>query len=336
MSARRVRLGGMIGIVAASLIAAVLLGGPVCAITEDLPWHGSFAAAEAASRESTKPILAVVYETEDSASQSLISMTLTHPEVIKELRNFELFAADFGDPAYESFCSRFKVGASDDPEGEIKLTIHPVLPILLYLDYNGYEYFRDIGYALPKLTKRRGSGQDETNVADAAAAGFAGRMREIQELITAERRLAATPTAPEHARVGHMLCELQRFDRAREHLQEAMRLDAGNETGAYADAYLDLIILGIPADPDRAGQQLDDFKGRYPESGRLLEARYYQAVSYLASERYKDEEKYALALKILDTFRTQDRNAPEFDSPWTPRALGLRQQIRDILGLPRD
>jgi len=94
--------------------------------------------------------------------------------------------------------------------------------------------------------------------------------------------------------------------------------------------------ISIPGDPDRAGQQLDDFKGRYPESPRLLEARYYQAVCYIASEIYKDEEKYVLALKILDTFRTQDRNAPEFDSPWTPPALGLRQQVRDILGLPRD
>ena len=323
-------------IIAASLTAGALLAGAVFALTEDPPWHPTFAAAQAQSKQSTKPILAVVYETEDLASQTLISTTLPHPEVIKELRNFELFAADFAAPAHKPFCTLFKVGTTDDPEGEIKLTIHPVLPILLYLDYNGYEYFRDVGYALPRLTKRPGSGQEEANVADAAAAGFAGRMREIEELIAAERRLAANPTAPEHARVGSMLCELQRFERARTHLQQAMGLDPTNQTGAYADAYLDLIILGIAEDPDRARQQLDDFKARYPESPRLLEVRYYQAVCYVASDKHKDDDNYVLALGILDTFRTKDRNAPEFASPWTPHALGLRQQIRDILGLPRD
>ncbi len=333
MSAPHLRLAG---IIAASIAAATLLAGPAAAITEDLPWHLTFAAAQAHSKQSTKPILAVVYEIEDGASQSLISTTLTHPEVIKELRNFELLAADFADPAYEPFCTLFKVGTTDDPEGEIKLTIHPVLPILLYLDYNGYEYFRDVGYALPKITKRPNSGQEETSIADAAAAGFASRMREIEELIAAERRIAANPTAPEHARVGRMLSELQRFERARTHLQQAMRLDATNQTGAYADAYLDLIILGIAEDPDRARQQLDDFKARYPQSPRLLEARYYLAVCYVASDTHKDDKKYVLALAILDTFRTNDRNAPEFDSPWTPLALGLRQQIRDLLGLPRD
>jgi hypothetical protein len=143
------------------------------------------------------------------------------------------------------------------------------------------------------------------------------------ELAQLQYTLASAPTAAAHAQAGHLFIKLERYEKARYHLQMAMQLDPNNATGAYGDAYLDTIILDIADDAAGSLGKLQDFGNRYPGSERSLEARYYQAVCHIALEDYKS------AGRILETFETKDEDAPEFDSPWTPGALGLLKQLRD-------
>ncbi len=307
-------------VIVASLAVAVPMTGPASAVTPDVHWHPTFGAAQARAAESGKPILVFGYSPDDRHCRTLITSILTQPDVVRELGKFELFAANADDPALKQFCATFGIGVVDQTDTWI--TQFPVLPIFLFLEGNAHEYFRHYGYT----PTRRGS-QRSRDLAIAGAA-FALRLEKIGRLIGGLRQIATEPTATAYAEVGHILIELEHFDDARPHLQKAVQLDPTNETGAFADAYLDLIILDIAEDPARALQQLDDFATRYAESDRLLEVRYYRGVCLLALEKYKE------ARTVLCTFETNDRSAPEFDSPWTPLALGLLQQLDNLkLGL---
>ena len=307
-------------VISASLAIGLPMTRPASAITPDLHWHPTFSAAQAQSAQSGKPILVLGYSPDDRHCVTLITSILRHPDVVKELSKFELFTANADDPALGQFCATFGIGVVDQTETWI--TQFPVLPILIFLESNAHEYFRHYGYT------RTWRGTERPRDVAIAGATFALRLQKIQRLIEGLRQIAADPTATVYAQLGHILIELEHFDEARPHLQKAVQLDPTNETGAFADAYLDLIILDIAEDPGRALQQLDDFATRYGESDRLLEVRYYRGVCLIALEKYKQ------ARTVLRTFETNDRTAPEFDSPWTPLALGLLKQLNNLkLGL---
>jgi len=307
-------------VISASLAISLAMTRPASAITPDVHWHPTFDAARAQSAQSGKPILVLGYSPDDRHCETLIISILRHPDVVKELGKFELSAVNADDPALGQFCATFRIGVVDQTDTWI--TQFPVLPVFLFLGNNAQEYFRDYGYT----SARRGS--ERSRDLPIAAAAFALRLQTIQRLIGGLRQIATDPTATAYAQVGHILIELEHFDDARPHLQKAVQLDPTNETGAFADAYLDLIVLDIAENPGRALQQLDDFATRYGESDRLLEARYYRGVCLIALEKYKQ------ARTVLRTFETSDRTAPEFDSPWTPLALGLLQQLDNLkLGL---
>lgn len=300
-----------------TMLFAAVMPVSVDALTEDVPWHDSLNAARSQSTVSGKPIMAIAYRQEDEASQTLIGVILRHPDVVAQLSSFELFAANVDDPAAAEFCKRYRVGvvSADDPW----LVVYPILPIMLFLEANGKEHFRDYG----TIPTRLGSGPEE-DLSEVAAKGFAGRLETIIQLVALLRQVEEAPTAQAHSRAGHILMEMERFDEARPHLQKAMQLDPNNDTGAFAEAYFDAIILGLADDPERAVNQLDDYMARYTASERLLEARYYKGVCLVALERYRE------AATVLKSFETGDRRAPEFDSPWTPLALGLLKELQAL------
>ncbi len=302
------------------LVVAVPMPRPARAVTPEVNWHPSFSAAQTQSAQSGKPMLVLGYSLDDRHCETFITAILRHPDVVTQLGKFELFAVNADDPALKQFCSTFGIGTVD--QTETWLTQFPVLPVLLFLESNGHEYFRHYGY-----TPARPGSERERDLAIAGAA-FALRLQKILQLVGGLRQIATAPTATAHAEVGHLLTELEHFEEARPHLQKAVQLDPTNEAGAFADAYLDLIMLDIAEQPGRVLQQLDDYKARFGDSDRLLEVRYYRAICFIALEDYKQ------ARTVLRTFETADRDAPEFDSPWTPQALGLLKQLDELkLGL---
>ncbi len=300
-----------------SVVLFALVPSALLAITPEVRWHPTFAAAQAQSAQSAKPILVVGYAPDDEHSQNLINKILRHPQVIEHLKKFELFAANADDEATKSFCEQYKIGVVKQTDEWV--TLYSAPPVLIFLDKDGSQYFRDQGYTPTTVGEAH-----PRDVTDLAAAAFAIRLQKVLQLIAGLRQLAVAPTAAVYAQVGHMLVELERFEEARPHLQKALQLDPANQAGAFANAYLDLTIMAIADEPERVRQQLEDYAARYPDSDRLLEARYYQGVCLIAAEKYKQ------AWTVLRTFRTNDRSAPEFDSPWTPLALGLLQQLEDL------
>jgi tetratricopeptide (TPR) repeat protein len=300
---------------ALTLLIAALCCTSALALTPDVSWHKSLSAARAAAAASNKPILAIGYRSQHEACQTLIEAILPHPDVIALLDSLELYAVDVDDPASADFCKRYQIGVAgtDDPW----LVVQPILPVFLFLDAGGKEYFRDYGIVAPMPNRDHAS---ETEAA--AATGFATRLQTILELVSGLRQIDDNPSAQAHALVGHILMEMEQFESATPHLEKAMQLDPKNEQGAFAQAYFDTIILRIVDDPERALRQFDDYAARYADSDRLLEARYYKGVCLIVLERYRE------AIKILETFETDDQKAPEFDSPWTPMALGLLKELR--------
>lgn len=296
-------------------IALLLMTGVFAA--EPLVWHPTFEAAKTACQQSTKPLLVVVYEPENAACINMSEHLFKHPDVIVQLRNFELYAASIKDPATLNLQTAYKVGVHS-PTAEGTIT-NAVLPVLLFLDYNGYEYFRDYGNVLMGTELKI-----KLDISDKAASMLAIRLQKILQLITAIRRTAATPDAEANATAGHLMIELERFEKAPPYLDKAMSLDTRNERGAFANAYLDTIILKIVDDPALCLQQLEGFETSFNNSDRLLEVRYFKAVCWLAQDQFKE------ARKLLETFETGDKSKPEFASPWTPKALGLLEQLRKL------
>ena len=284
-------------------------------LTSEVTWHESLSAARAAATVSGKPILAIGYRQNHEACETLIDSILPHPDVVVQLDSLELYAADVDNPTSADFCRRYQVGVVS--ADNTWLVAQPILPVLLFLDANGREYFRDYGTVSPPP-----SHDSQSDLESVAAKGFVSRVQTILQLVSAMRQIAESPTAQAHAQAGHILMEMEQFEDARPQLEKAKQLDPNNETGAFADAYFDTIVLGIAEDPDLAYKQFDDYMVRYRDSERLLEARYYKGVCLVVLERYAD------AIKVFQTFETDDKKAPEFDSPWTPLALGLLKELR--------
>ncbi len=299
---------------------------PAVALTKDLPWHPSPEIARAHSAASGKPILAFAYQARHRACAATIQYLLPHEAVVPMLREFELLAVDTQDPAMRDFCLRHKLGTDEatNPLAGDHSTVQAVLPVYLVLSAQGRELCRDYGqlvfYTVNRKTREFSVIPEQVPV---AATALATRLQQMLELAQLEQQLQTNPSATVHARMGNLLMKLGRHETARYHLQLAMRMDADNAQGAYQDAHLDMTILDIAEDAQRCLQQLLDYEQRYPTSARLLEVRYYKAVCHAALEDYKS------AGRLLQTFETADKNAPEYASPWTTLALTLLQEMRD-------
>lgn len=301
---------------------------PAFALTRDVPWHPTPELAQSHASASGKPILAFVYQPKHKACAATIQYLLPHEAVLQTLREFELLAVDTHDPLMRNFCLQHKLGIDEpsDPLAGDHSTVQAVLPVYLILTAQGRELCRDYGQLAFYKVDRDQDTHPFVVIPERvpiAAMALATRLQQMLELARLEQQLQTQPSASAHAQAGHVLMELGRHEKARYHLQAAMQLDPDNAAGAYENAYLDVTILDIVDDAQRCLQQLQDYERRYATSDRLLEVRYYQAVCYAALEDYKN------AGRLLQTFETADRNAPEYDSPWTTQALSLLEQLRD-------
>lgn len=285
-------------------------------------WHPSFAAASNAAQDSGKPILAFVYVESHPPSATLANELMPRKTVIKNLQKFELLGVPYGDETHQDFLNEYdvkeEVSPADDGSGEVRF--YPALPAMLYLNADGTEYLRDKGY-----TPAPGDPEKHNEkLLKTAAAAFSARLARTRQLITFLRRIADEPTAGAHADAGHLLLQMNRYARARTHLQKAMSLDPDNKSGAFADAYLDTIVLGVARKPEQALHQLEDFQARFPDSDRLLEAQYYQAVCLVALERYDE------ATPVLSSVCEKTEDTPLSLEPWYVPATRLLNSLKQL------
>ena len=312
----------------AAILSALLgtLAGPAAAAAID--WHDGLDEALQAAEESGKPVFAFIYlgeqtpgasgqreeisvrrEGDPVASQQLdlermLKQTLSDADVVAAARNFEALKLDLCDPRTDAARIALKVGPGVDAGTETRVGMYP---ITVFLDPSGEEIFRRHG-CMPAL-------------------GYAAQLEQAHELFEKRGAVLADPRdAIKHRELGRAYMEMdptpddQIYQAAVEHLQEAVRLDPGNETGANFDARVDLAILSIPQSPEQTRRSITDLFRLQTEDAdghRKLEIQYYMAVAHFVLE------DYASAKQLLREFETEDRNSPYWDSPWTPQALSL-------------
>lgn len=263
---------------------------------------GVQAALEAAA-SSGKPVYVYIYAIRDSKCTYMEEKTLSNPPVLAALRSYQVCAVNIHNPDDHSFLQQHKVLPATDEERRIKTYR---LPTHLFLNSSGQAVYRCDGY-LP--------GEWFTRV-----------LENVTLLIKAQAAVQDNPQdARAYAQLGHIWLVLQNYDKAREYLNKAVSLDPNNEVGAKAEAGLDLAIMAIPDNPQQAYNDLANYEQTYPHSPQRLEARYYMAVALVAADNIPE------AIKILESFETDDKSAPEYDSPWTPNALGLLRRLRQYV-----
>ncbi len=279
------------------------------AAPRDMNWQPTVEAALKAASARGKPLYVYVYashnprfvrEGRDPKCVHMERVTLANPQVQAALGNYVLCALDIHNPDNESFLGKHNIVPAAEEEGRI--TTYQ-LPANLFLNSRGQEVYRISGYVPP---------QSFTNTLDNVRA-----LIKAQEAVEANSQDAAA-----YARLGHFYLKLQRYEKARQYLNKAVALDPDNQTGAKAEANVDLAILEIADNPQQAYQQLTAYLNQYPQSPRRLEVCYYMGVALVAAG---DQQR---AIKVLQRFETSDKSAPEYDSPWTPYALWLLKQLR--------
>ncbi len=287
-----------------------------------LNWHDSFQSACEASRASEKPILVFIYVETHPGSVALSNILMGKDSVAQQLEKFELLSIPYNAESHQDFLQQYDVQAkvSSATEGEGQVTIYPSLPTIIYLDNDGTEYYRDKGFTPLPASQMH----SDSRLVELATKALSSHLKQVRQLITLLRKTRDEPTAQAHAAAGHLFMEMTHYDRATEHLRAAMALDPANETGAFADAYLDSIIMSIADHTERCLQQLEDFRARFPDSGRLLEVEYYRAVCMVALERY-GQARTVLEQAISDAEGTDAANAT-----WFLHAQELLEAVKNM------
>lgn len=300
------------------MVLASLTGG----FAAEVAWHESFQQALAAAQASGKPILVFVHMgemdrggTDEQALDAYAQMarvTLTDANVVEATRDFECFELDLRNRANDALRDQLRVGPVVDTAGH-EVAVTGIYPVSLFLDSTGTEQFRMHGYFPP--------------------VAYVVQLRRARELISCLGVVKEKPDDPvAHRNLGRIYMEMfteadDKFYRAAvEHLERAIALDPNNTTGANYNARVDLAILRLPDDPEKAFVELFQLQTEDPERTRRFEIQYYMGVAQYAAGNA------AAAVQLLESFETADRNSPYFDNEYTPLALALlkvaRQELR--------
>jgi len=263
----------------------------VCSLSlgDELTRHGSWAAAQAASRTSGKFIFVYIYEHNQEGCLAMES-TFSDAAVVRALQGYEMLALNGDARQNREFCEHYRVGTRyDEGRGgkEDGRMAFAAIPALLFLDYNGREYYRTYGSYAPDT--------------------FLLLLGQVARVIEYQCALAQRPQdARVHADLGRLYLEMGRTPLGKPLLETAIKLDPDNTTGARADAELDLIILSIPADPVMALRSLVAYQFNHPETKRLFEIHFYMAVAQLAAGREDQAEKILLDFAAIPPFLNDD------------------------------
>lgn len=285
----------------------------------ELPRHHDWATAEAASRQSGKPIFVYVFQSltrnvvldraqakqRHEACAAMEDRTFKNPDVIKAMGAYEVLALDADLPENAKFCDKYRVGMRfEQPhDADAEPSAFAAIPAYLFLESDGTEYYRAYGFY--------------------AADMFMQLLGQVGKVIGYRQRLAEAPEdARAQADLGRLYLEMERPELAQAPLEAAVKLDPDNKTGARADAELDLIILAIPlgisddpekpppVDPMVAVRKLIQYQADHAGSRRALELQYYLAVAYLTAGKEGQCEKILLDFGSIPPFLPNDQAPP--------------------------
>lgn len=277
----------------------------------ELDWHTRWEAAQAAAQTSGKFLLAYVYHPSHAACVEMDRSTFQDSRVIAAIKNFEFLALNSTTAAARSFGDKYRVGVRSNVDKGLEMDFAAV-PAYLFLDASGREYFRSFGYYPPPA--------------------FLTLLQQVTQVINLTRQLDTQATNPRLlADLGHLYLEMERSELGRPLLEQAVKLDPENRTGALADAELDLTILSIPDDPLAAFSRLMRHHFTYPQSTRRLEIKYYMAVAQLAGERVEAAERILMDFAAIPP---SDDPQSDYRNPWTVRADLLLKQLREPAPAP--
>lgn len=273
-----------------ALLALCSAGVCSLALGEDLTRHGSWAAAQAAARVSGKFIFVYIYEHNQEGCLAMEN-TFSDAAVVRALQGYEMLALNGDARQNREFCEHYRVGTRYD-EGragtEDGRMAFAAIPAFLFLDYNGREYYRTYGSYAPDT--------------------FLLLLGQVARVIEYQCALAQRPQdARVHADLGRLYLEMSRTALGKPLLEKAIKLDPDNNTGARADAELDLTILSIPADPVMALRNLVAYQFNHPGTRRLFEIHFYMAVAQLAAGREDQAEKILLDFAAIPPFLNDDQ-----------------------------
>ncbi len=285
------------------------------AVGEPNLWYESWEKASAQAKQSGKPIYVYVWEyprmsrnewarvKQDNPCYKMSQSTLANKQVKQMLRGYILCALEVHAPPNRQFIRKHVPGLLPEADEErVGLSAYR-LPFHLFFDSSGKKAFQIYGYipsqwfvqtleAVQLLIKEQGTASDKLKQARA------------------------------YARLGHICLELELYEDAKKHLERALKLDPGNESGAKADAELDLTIISIPDAPAKAARVLENYLDDYPHAVRCTEVRYFLAVAkYLVGDR-------GGAIQILEQIERIQEPASEQERRWIEYAAVLLHQLR--------
>jgi hypothetical protein len=270
------------------ILGLVLTGCCSVSLAADLHRHSSWSDAGAAAEKSGKFIFAYVYQRGHDACVAMENNTLRNEAVVAALQGYEMLDLNGDVRQNREFCDHYRVGTRYNEEQDEDKTAFAAVPALLFLDYNGTEYYRTYGFHAPDV--------------------FLHLLGQVAKLIEWRCALTERPQdARLHADLGRLYLEMNRQATGRPLLEAAIKLDPNNDAGARADAELDLILLSMPEDPMMALRNLVAYQFNHPETTRTLEIHFYMAVAQLAAGKEAQAEKILLDFAAIPMFLADDR-----------------------------
>ena len=322
-----------------------------------LQWSIDPDAALAQAKAAGRPVYLYIWAKYNPACMYMADTVLADDAVMAQLQNFELVALDADNRANFPFFDRYKIpyvrvtGPNNDPvpyEAGLQVKGGARFPTNLFLDSQGQEVYRKFG--------AEGSVDPKSGLPTPyGASAFAARLVQVRQVVKAWDNVRHNPTsAAAEAQLGHLYAQLQVLDEAKKHLQKALDLDPQNQSGLRGDIDLDLLIMGIPADPEGSLPKLRGWQKQYATNPRQLEVVYYEAVAEVAqakalidagaapdARRASNRQAvaaYDAALDMLKRFRDVKQGSADAQSQWYQPALnliaGIKEARADLLAAP--
>lgn len=283
---------------------------PAAVEAPEVLWYDNIEAAQAAARESGKPIYAFLYEPDLKSCLDMRYNTFADPQVATLLQQFVCCGLDADDPANRALTEKYvnRAQSADDVT-----VVYSSLPANLFTDATGKEHYLCWAYMPPEA--------------------FAWVLQNVLAMVQAREVLAQTPDdARANADLGQAMLELDLIQAAPEPLQRAVAADPENRVGALEDASLNLLIIAIPDGPAASAAALTRYLTDYPNGRNLLKARYYLAAALAGQD---DRARWTQAREVLAPFYTYREGQPEYTSRWTIEALHLDALIEQALRAPQ-
>lgn len=262
----------------------------VLALGDEITWHKTWAAAQAASQAAGKPVFAYVYQRGQGTCLDMERGTFPEAAVVEAMDRYTPLAVNCTAADSKEFCVKYGLWMQKRTEDDTSRMDASTIPAYLFLDATGREYHRAYGFYPPALLTQM--------------------LQRVDRLTSLLAQLSQKPNdARISADLGNLYLNLDRPELAPPYLNAATRQDPQNLTGARADAELDLVIISIPETPEKAFRDLVAYQYNYRQTTRGLEIRYYMAVAALA------DGQNTRAMRILDDFAAIPPMIPNPDKP---------------------